>query len=133
MGKLKDKINKKKQQKYDQIDNNYLTFDSRITTAMILCGLATGISCIFFTITTFGVYLYIISIIEKTSKYINQAIFVLVCCGIATIGSLAASIMAKVKCRESKWAVINIVIISINLVIRGLIAWSFIWLINTYA
>jgi hypothetical protein len=132
MGKNKDKISKKKQQKLDQIDNNYLTFDSRITAAMIMCGIATGVSCLFFAATSVGVYLYIISVFEKTSKYVGQAVFVLVCCGIATVGSLVTSIIAKVKCRKSNWAVTNIVIISINLVVRGLIAWFFIWLVNTY-
>lgn len=132
MGNNKKKISNRKLHKYDHIDNNYLTYDSKIPESMIWCGLSTGISCLAFAALPIGVILYMIAVLERTRAYINQSTFILIACGVAIIGSLAASITAKVKNRKSRWAVTNIVIISINLVISGLNSWFFIWLINTY-
>ncbi len=130
--KKEKKVSYKKLHKYDHIDNNYLVVDKNAEMAMALCGLSTGISCLFFGVLPYGVLLYMISILEKTTKYIAQSTFILIVCGIAIVGSLATSIIAKVKCRKSKWAVTNIVYISINLVISGLNTWFFVWLMNTY-
>jgi len=130
--KKEKKVSYKKLHKYDHIDNNYLVVDKNAEMAMALCGLSTGISCLFFGVLPYGVLLYMISILEKTTKYIAQSTFILIVCGVAIVGSLAASIIAKVKCRKSKWAVTNIVYISINLVISGLNTWFFVWLMNTY-
>ena len=130
--KKEKKVSYKKLHKYDHIDNNYLVVDKNAEIAMALCGLSTGISCLFFGVLPYGVLLYMISILEKTTKYIAQSTFILIVCGIAIVGSLATSIIAKVKCRKSKWAVTNIVYISINLVISGLNTWFFVWLMNTY-
>ena len=99
---------------------------------MIMCGLATGISCIAFSVLPIGVLMYIISVLERTKQYIAQSTFILIACGIAVLGSLAASIVAKVRNRKSRWAVTNIVYISINLVTSGLTTWFFVWLMNTY-
>ena len=132
MGKKKDKISSRKLHKYDHIDNNYLTFDKNITNSMLMCGLATGISCLFFGILPFGVILYLMSVLEKTQRYINQSVFILIMCAVGIVGSLVISIIAKIKYRKSNWAVTNIVYITINLVISGLISWFFIWLINAY-
>ena len=125
--KKEKKVSYKKLHKYDHIDNNYLTVDKNAEFAM-----ATGISCLFFGVLPYGVILYMISILEKTTKYIGQSTFILIVCGVAVVGSLAASIFAKVKYRKSRWAVTNIVYISINLVISALNSWFFIWFINTY-
>ena len=130
--KKEKKVSYKKLHKYDHIDNNYLVVDKNAEMAMALCGLSTGISCLFFGVLPYGVLLYMISILEKTTKYIAQSTFILIVCGIAIVGSLATSIIAKVKCRKSRWAVVNIVYISINLVISGLNTWFFVWLMNTY-
>ena len=130
--KKEKKVSYKKLHKYDHIDNNYLVVDKNAEMAMALCGLSTGISCLFFGVLPYGVLLYMISILEKTTKYIAQSTFILIVCGVAIVGSLATSIIAKVKCRKSKWAVTNIVYISINLVISGLNTWFFVWLMNTY-
>lgn len=130
--KKEKKVSYKKLHKYDHIDNNYLVVDKNVERAMLMCGLATGISCLFFGVLPYGVLLYMISILEKTTKYIAQSTFILIVCGIAIVGSLATSIIAKVKCRKSRWAVVNIVYISINLVISGLNTWFFVWLMNTY-
>lgn len=130
--KSNKKISEKKLHKYDKIDNNYLTFDKNTANAMIICGLATGISCFFLAIEPLGVLYYMIAIIEKTQVYINQAVFILITCAVAIVGSLAASIFAKVKYRKGRWAVTNIVYITVNLVIGGLISWFFIWFINTF-
>ena len=132
MGKKKDKISSRKLHKYDHIDNNYLTCDKNITNSMLMCGLATGISCLFFGILPFGVILYLMSVLEKTQRYINQSVFILIMCAVGIVGSLVISIIAKIKYRKSNWAVTNIVYITINLVISGLISWFFIWLINAY-
>ena len=128
----KDKVRNKKQQKYAQIDNNYLTFDKDITNSMIMCGIATGVSCMVFGTLPIAVILFMMAIIEKTQRYITQSVFILIICGIGVIGSLVTSIIAKSKYRKSKWAVTNIVYISINLVISGLLSWFFIWFIVTY-
>ena len=130
--KKEKKVSYKKLHKYDYIDNNYLVVDKNSELAMALCGISTGISCLFFGGLPYGVILYMISILEKTTKYIGQSTFILIVCGVAIVGSLAASIFARVKCRKSKWAITNIVYISINLVISALNTWFFIWFINTY-
>jgi len=132
MGKNKDKISSKKQHKYDQIDNNYLETDERIPRSMIMCGIATGMSCMFFAVLPVSILMYVIAMLEKTREYINQSIFILICSGIAIVGSLAVSIVAKVKYRKSRWAVTNIVFISINLIFSALSTWFFIWFMNTY-
>ena len=132
MGKNKDKISSKKQHKYDQIDNNYLKTDERIPRSMIMCGIATGMSCMFFAVLPVSILMYVIAMLEKTREYINQSIFILICSGIAIVGSLAVSIVAKVKYRKSRWAVTNIVFISINLIFSALSTWFFIWFMNTY-
>jgi hypothetical protein len=129
MGKEKKKKNGLTQ---DLTDNNYLVFDSKIPNTMLMCGLATGISCIFFGVSPIAILLYMIAVLERTRAYINQSTFILIVCGLSIVGSLAASIVAKVRCRASKWAVTNIIFISINLVKTGLVAWFFIWLMNTY-
>ena len=131
--KKEKKVSYKKLHKYDYIDNNYLVVDKNVERAMIMCGLSTAVSCLFFAALPTGVLLYMISILEKTSKYIAQSTFILIVCGVGIVGSLATSIVAKVKYRKSRWAVANIVYISINLVISGLITWFFVWLMNTYA
>ncbi len=131
MGK-KEKSDNKKSKKYALIDNNYLAVDTKTEKTMIMCGLATGISCMAFTFLPIGILMYIISILERTKTYIAQSTFILIVCGIAVIGSLAASIIAKVKNRKSRWAVTNIIYISINLVTSGLSTWFWVWLMNTY-
>lgn len=131
MGK-KEKSNNKKSKKYDLIDNNYLSVDPKTEKTMIMCGLATGISCIAFSVLPISVLMYMISILERTKQYIAQSTFILIICGIAVVGSLAVSIIAKVKNRRSKWAVTNIIYISINLVTSGLSTWFWVWLMNTY-
>ncbi len=133
MSKNKDKSKNKKLHKYDHIDNNYLIFDKSIYTSMMLCGLATGISCFFFGLLRIGVFYYVYAVLERTRDFINQAVFIIASCGVGITGSLAASIVAKIKCRKSRWAVTNIVYISINLVLSVLVSWFFIWLMNTYA
>ena len=125
-------MQKQKKDKYALIDNNSLAVDEKIEQTMIMCGLATGISCIAFSVLPIGVLMYIISVLERTKQYIAQSTFILIACGIAVLGSLAASIVAKVRNRKSRWAVTNIVYISINLVTSGLTTWFFVWLMNTY-
>jgi hypothetical protein len=131
MGK-REKSDDKKSKKYALIDNNYLAVDTKTEKTMIMCGLATGISCMAFTFLPIGILMYIISILERTKTYIAQSTFILIVCGIAVIGSLAVSIIAKVKNRKSRWAVTNIIFISINLVTSGLSTWFWVWLMNTY-
>ena len=82
--------------------------------------------------TPFGVLLYMMAVLERTQEYINQSTFILITCGAAIVGSLVLSIIAKVKYRESRWAVANIVYISINMVKSFLVAFFFVWLMNTY-
>ena len=64
--KSNKKVSEKKLHKYDHIDNNYLTFDKDTANTMIICGLATAMSCLFFAIEPFGVIFYIMAILEKT-------------------------------------------------------------------
>ena len=59
--KKEKKVSYKKLHKYDHIDNNYLTVDKNAEFAMALCGISTGISCLFFGVLPYGVILYMIS------------------------------------------------------------------------
>lgn len=100
--------------------------------AFIICGLSTGIAVLSLVGEPVGVYMWLISVLEKSTNYISQSIALLIVCGIGILGSLAASIVAKVKNKEMRWPVVNIVFISIMLVIQGLLTYGFIWLITQY-
>lgn len=127
MAKKKDKDN---MVSYDR--DFSLNGDRAAEKTMAICGLAIGISCLVFAAIPVAVWLYIMAILERTKAYINQSVFILVVCGVSVVGSLAASIVAKIKDKRSRWAVFNIVFISINLVISALVSWFFIWVVNTY-
>lgn len=101
--------------------------------SVMINGLSTGISTMAFIGLPIGVYMWIISMLERSVSYITQSIAIMVICGIAIIGSLAASIVAKVKDKTGRWPTANIVYISIMLVISGLLTYFFIWLMTTYA
>ena len=101
--------------------------------SLMLSGLATGISTLAFIGLPIGVYMWLISMLERSVSYITQSIAIMVVCGIGIIGSLATSIVARVGDKQSRWPVVNIVYISIMLVISGLLTYFFIWLMTTYA
>ena len=92
MGK-KVKADDKKSKKYALIDNNYLAVDTKTEKTIIMCGLATGISCMAFSVLPIGILMYIISILERTKTYIAQSTFILIVCGIAVI--VTAAFMRK--------------------------------------
>lgn len=99
----------------------------------VLCGLATGMSTISFILNPIAVYLWLIDTLKTTAKNTNGSFLILGFCALNIIASLAASIVAKVWNPKSKWAVVNIVYISITLVISALITWAFIALIMKLA
>ena len=99
----------------------------------ILCGLATGISTMCFVGSPAACFLWLLSVLQRSPVYIAQTYFLLILCGVGALGSLAASIVAKVLDKESRWAVVNIIYISIVTVISGLITAGFVALINEAA
>ena len=97
----------------------------------IICGLATGVSVMCFIGNPAVCFLWFLSVIQKIPSYISQTNFLLILCAVGAIGSLAASIVAKVLDKESRWPVVNIIYISIVTVIDGLLTAGFLWLINS--
>ena len=99
----------------------------------ILCGLATGMATISFILNPVAVYLWLIDTLKTTAKNANGSFLIMGFCVVNVLASIAASIVAKVKNPKSKWAVINIVYISITLVFSALLTWGFIELITKLA
>ena len=100
----------------------------------IICGLATGVSTMCFVGNPVVVcFFWLLSVAQRIPSYISQSVFLLVLCAVGAVGSLAASIVAKVLDKESRWAVVNIVYISIVTVIGALLTAGFIALINDVA
>ena len=98
---------------------------------LFICGLATGISIMSFIGHPVAMLLWMISVLERTPSYIFQSTFLLVACAIGALGSLAASIVAKVLDKKHRWPIVNIVYISIGIVIKALLSWGFIALVNS--
>lgn len=99
----------------------------------ILCGLATGFSTMAFALNPVAVYLWLIDTLKTTAKNTNGSYVIMGICLATVLGSLAASIVAKVRHPKGRWAVVNIVYISITLVITVLLTWGFMALILHYA
>ena len=105
----------------------------RMNRTHILCGLATGVSTMCFIGNPVVCFMWFLSVIQRIPSYISQTNFLLILCAVGAVGSLAASIVAKVLDQESHWPAVNIVYISIVTVINGLITAGFIALINEAA
>ena len=104
--------------------------DKKTLRTLFICGLTTGISIMCFIGNPFALFLYFISVIEKTSSYIVQSVALIVVCALGCLGSLAASIVAKVLDKTHRWPTVNIVFISIGTVLGALLSWGFIALVN---
>jgi len=104
--------------------------DKKKLRTLIICGLALGVSIMCFIGHPVALFLWFISVIERTSSYIIQSTVLIVVCALGALGSLAASIVAKVLDKTNRWPIINIVFISIVTVIKVLLSWGFIWLVN---
>jgi len=104
--------------------------DKKKLRTLIICGLALGVSIMCFIGHPVALFLWFISVIERTSSYIIQSTVLIVVCAVGALGSLAASIVAKVLDKTNRWPIINIVFISIVTVIKVLLSWGFIWLVN---
>ena len=99
----------------------------------ILCGLATGVSTMCFVGNPVVCVLWLLSVAQRIPSYIAQTNLLLIICAVGAVGSLAASIVAKVLDKESHWPIVNIIYISIVTVIGGLLTAGFIALINEAA
>ena len=104
--------------------------DKKTLRTLMICGIALGISIMCFIGHPFALFLWFISVIERTSSYIIQSTIMIVVCAVGALGSLAASIVAKVLDKTNRWPIVNIIFISIVTVIRILLSWGFIALIN---
>ena len=113
----------------------FLAFDKikKENRTHILCGLATGVSIMCFIGNPLVCFLWFLSVAQRIPSFISQTNFLLIMSAVGAVGSLAASIVAKVLDKKSRWAVVNIIYISIVTVISGLITAGFIWLINNAA
>ena len=100
---------------------------------LILNGLATGIATMCFIGNPIACWMWFISVAERSRNYITQSTILIIACAVGALGSLAASIVARVLNKKSNWAVANIVYISICFVIGALLTWGFIALINSVA
>ena len=105
--------------------------DTKREKVRIMNGLACGVATMCFIGNPIACWMWFISVAERSTKYITQSTILLILCGVGALGSLAASIVAKVLDKNSRWAVANIVYISIVFVIGALLTWGFIALINT--
>lgn len=101
------------------------------TRTSILNGLATGIATMCFIGNPIACWMWFISVAQRSRSYITQATFLIVICAVGALGSLAASIVARVIDKKSNWAIANIVYISICFVIGALLTWGFLALINS--
>lgn len=97
--------------------------------SLILSGISTGVSVMAFIGNPLVLWYWLIAVLERSAKFNTSCVVMLICCAVGAVGSLAASIVAKVLSKKLRWPVANIIFISILLVVQGLITWGFMALI----
>lgn len=97
--------------------------------SLILSGISTGVSVMAFIGNPLVLWYWLIAVLERSAKFNTSCVVMLICCTVGAVGSLAASIVAKVLSKKLRWPVANIIFISVLLVVQGLITWGFMALI----
>ena len=124
-------MSKKTGKKYQAIYYPPISRAEHIST--ILNGLATGLSCIFLTLNPMAVYWWLVATVYKNTSDSKGTLALMIICGVCTLLGLVPSIAAKVINRKSKWAVINIVVISVCFAVAFLLTLGFVALITKVA
>lgn len=104
--------------------NIYKVFCGISTALMIICDLIAPV-CMFVWYST-------ASQRQQDTELMDAMLAVVVCCLIGMITSLILAIVARIKNRQSKWALICIIISGILLVTTLLSAFFFIWAASQY-
>ena len=100
----------------------------------VLCGLSTALMVISCLISPVGMFLWFGAATEypQDVPLMDKAVIFVIAGGIAIFSGLILGIIAKIKNRQSKWAVVCIVLTSIFLLIGVIAAFFFIWAASQY-
>ena len=100
----------------------------------VLCGLSTALMVISCLISPAGMIMWFGAATEypQDVPLMDKAEIFVIAGGIAICSGLILGIIAKIKNRQSKWAVVCIVLTSIFLLIGVIAAFFFIWAASQY-
>jgi len=106
--------------------------NKKLTT--VLCGLSTALMAASCLISPVGMFLWFGAATEypQDVPLMDKAVIVVIAGGIAIVAGLILAIIAKIKNRQSKWAVVCIILTSIFLFIGVIAAFFFIWTASQY-
>ena len=80
-----------------------------------------------------AVYWWLVATVYKNTSDSKGTLALMIICGVCTLLGLVPSIAAKVINRKSKWAVVNIVVISVCFAVAFLLTLGFVALITKVA
>ena len=111
-----------------------MSIDKSARTARLLCGLSTALMIICNLIVPVCLVLWFDAATprQQDTYALDALVISLLCCGAGMIAALFMAIVAKLKEPASKWAVVNIVILSILLVLGILGVFFTIWAASQY-
>ena len=100
----------------------------------VLCGLSTALMVISCLISPGGMFMWFGAATEypQDVPLMDKAVIFVIAGGIAIFSGLILGIIAKIKNRQSKWAVVCIILTSIFLFIGVIAAFFFIWAASQY-
>lgn len=100
----------------------------------VLCGLSTALMAVSCLISPVGMFLWFGAATEypQDVPLMDKAVIFVIAGGIAIFSGLILGIIAKIKNRQSKWAVVCIVLTSIFLFIGVIAAFFFVWAASQY-
>ena len=100
----------------------------------VLCGISTALMIICDLVAPIGMFIWLGAATEmnQDTEVIDSMIVTVLCCGAGLIASLILAVIAKIKNRKSKWAVICIVLSSVFFVTGLIAALFFVWVASQY-
>ena len=110
------------------------SIDKSVRAAKVLCGLSTALMVICNLIVPVCLLLWFDAATprQQDTYAIDVLVITVLCCGAGMIAALFMAIVAKLKEPASKWAVVNIVISSILLVLGILAVFFTVWAASQY-
>ena len=108
--------------------------DNQIKTSKVLCSFSTILMVISCLVSPVGMFMWFGAATEypQDVPLMDKAVIVVIAGGIAIVAGLILAIITKIKNRQSKWAVVCIILTSIFLFIGVIAAFFFIWAASQY-
>ena len=111
-----------------------MSTDKSTRTFKLLCWLSTALIILCNLVAPVCLFLWFDAATprQQDTEAMDVLVTTVLCCGAGMIASLIMSIIAKLKEPASKWAVVNIVITSVLLVLGILAAFITVWAASQY-